>query len=524
MAAGSQRWDKHPALATALDAFIFLVPIAAGITTAIVFSHLVPRPNGIRLAALWWIADIVVSAGVSMALARPLRRLVPLASLLKLSLAFPDQTPSRFSIALRAGTVKNLKRRMTELDFDHPEDVDMAAASARILELAAALNVHDRQTRGHGERVRALTDLIADEMHLSEADHDRLRWAALLHDVGKLNVPTRILNKPDKLDAFEWQAIHQHPADGARIAGPLLGWLGEWGTLIEQHHERYDGNGYPNRLAGTEICLGARIVAVADAFDVMTNARSYTRALKSPKQARSELAQHAGAQFDPTVVRAFLEVSLGRLRWITGPLSWLGQLPFLQSVSSVGTSATAAVGSAATVVAGAALGVLPIVPAEATPPQEVATPPAQSAPATANSVPAARVAERGAPSSPETATAPPATTPSPAPVPTTSPAPATTTTTRNVAPIAVDDEAETQTASGKPVLIDVLANDGDGNGSLTGAHITIVVDPTQGRANVGGGAINYVPNNDASGTDQFTYQVCDDGGLCDTAVVTVRFI
>src|SRR5205807_10372018 len=171
-----------------------------------------------------------------------------------------------------------------------------------------ALTAHDRRTRGHSERVRALSELIAEELHLAPEERDRLRWASLLHDCGKVTVDSRILNKPGPLDEEEWAIMRRHPEEGARIAFPLRDWLGEWSLAIAQHHERWDGHGYPRGLTGEEISLAARIVAVADAFDVMTSARSYQGPM-STAAARTELTAMAGAQFDPAVVRAFLLVS-----------------------------------------------------------------------------------------------------------------------------------------------------------------------------------------------------------------------
>ncbi|MDP8991942.1 MAG: HD-GYP domain-containing protein, partial [Actinomycetota bacterium] len=192
-------------------------------------------------------------------------------------------------------------------------------------------------------------------MHIPQADRDRLRWAALLHDVGKLHVPSRILNKPGKPTEKEWEQLRSHPMEGAKIAAPLAGWLGPWADAIGQHHERWDGGGYPSGLSGEDISLAARIVAVADTFEVITAPRPYKRPVNA-EAARQELARCAGSHFDPAVVRAFLNISIGRLRMAMGPVSWLAQLPFLGSVPRLEGLALAAGRSAATA-AGTATGV-----------------------------------------------------------------------------------------------------------------------------------------------------------------------
>jgi hypothetical protein len=208
-----------------------------------------------------------------------------------------------------------------------------ALAPQTVLELVAALSVHDRATRGHSERVRVFTDMIADELKLPEADKDRLRWSALLHDVGKLNVSPSLLKKPGPPTAAEWAELERHPEDGRRLVAPIAPWLGVWALAVDHHHERYDGAGYPNRLQGSDISQAGRIVAVADSYETMTAARPYKRPL-SPKAARNELVACSGAQFDPTVVRAFLNVSLGRLWRTIGISAVISQIPLLPQISS----------------------------------------------------------------------------------------------------------------------------------------------------------------------------------------------
>lgn len=221
--------------------------------------------------------------------------------------------------------------------------------------LAASLSRHDRATRGHSERVRALTDMIANELNLAELDRDRLRWSALLHDVGKLTVHPETLNKLGQLTEEELEQLRSHPLEGRRLISPLSSWLGEWSLAIEQHHESFDGNGYPFGLSGSKISLAARIVAVADAFDVMTSGRSYKKAL-STKAARKELTRCAGSQFDPVIVRAFLDFSLGRLRWTVSPVSWIADVPFVARLGAaahtIATAGQIALGASALTVGG----------------------------------------------------------------------------------------------------------------------------------------------------------------------------
>ena len=366
-----QRWRPRPLLSFALRFVSVLVPAVAGSASAYAFVVSVPAPDGITLIP--WAVGLVVSSTIATALAERIgKRFLPLAMLLRLSLVFPDRAPARFAMARGAGNVRVLEQRIREAR-ERGVDREPARAAEQILALVAALSAHDRKSRGHSERVRAFTDLAAGELRLPEADRDRLRWAALLHDIGKLHVPAKILNKPGRPDAREWETLQAHPAAGARIASPLLSWLGPWGAAIEQHHERFGGGGYPRSLAGEEISFAARIVSVADSFEVMTASRSYKKPMSVPA-ARRELASCAGEQFDPAIVRAFLNVSLGRLWWTVGTASWTALLPVLGPMQRAGGQiAAAAKGAAAAIVVGAA-GLLPMVNGTA-----AASPPSPSA-------------------------------------------------------------------------------------------------------------------------------------------------
>jgi hypothetical protein len=329
----SREWDRRPGLSRAVRIGVFAVPVAASFGVAALLSHLLPRADSAATTILWAGVIAAVSLVTLVLLERATRRLLPLAALLNLSLIFPDKAPARFAVARRTGKPRDLQENLRRAhDSGHEDD---ARRMQSIIELVLALSVHDKASRGHSERVRVFTDLLADELKVPASGRNRLRWAALLHDIGKLEVPATILNKPGAPDEEEWAALHRHPEEGARLVGPLLPWLGEWGAAVEQHHERFDGTGYPHRLKGHEISLAARIVAVADAYEVMTAPRPYKRPM-SVSAARKELVRVAGTQLDPVIVRAFLNVSVGRLWTTIGLGAWIAQVPQLARIFGFG--------------------------------------------------------------------------------------------------------------------------------------------------------------------------------------------
>jgi HD-GYP domain-containing protein (c-di-GMP phosphodiesterase class II) len=154
--------------------------------------------------------------------------------------------------------------------------------------------------------IAALATGIALELGLPEEEIERVRVASLLHDLGKLAVPAEILDKPNTLTDGEWQAIGEHPRIGQVILEQASS-LREAIPVILHHHERYNGGGYPHGLKGNEIPLGARIVAVADAYHAMVHERPYSDA-KTHEEALEELKRHAGTQFDPQVVDIFCQI------------------------------------------------------------------------------------------------------------------------------------------------------------------------------------------------------------------------
>jgi hypothetical protein len=323
--AGENRWRARPGVAAAVVVGVFAIPVGGSIAAAGLVGHLWAPPNTVG-AMIWrWLVILGVSSGVFVGCERVARKALPLTVLLKMGMVFPGRAPRRLSVARRSWTTRDLSRRIDEARCQGITDEPTLAAE-KIVALAATLSAHDRKTRGHAERVRAFTDLIAEELHLPDDDRDRLRWSALLHDVGKLAVHSDILNKPGALADDEWELMRQHPLEGAKLTAPLADWLGPWANTIAEHHERFDGLGYPYGLAGQDISTGGRIVAVADCYDTMTSLRSYKKPM-STEAARAELAACAGAQFDPVMVRAFLAVSVSRLHAVA-PLTWIGSLPF----------------------------------------------------------------------------------------------------------------------------------------------------------------------------------------------------
>lgn len=173
--------------------------------------------------------------------------------------------------------------------------------------LARRLEAKDAYTQGHSDRVSVYAVAIARELGLSEAMQREIALAGELHDVGKMVVPLAILTKPGRLTEAEYRRLMRHPVDGERLLATRFAHRPTVLAVARWHHERYDGKGLPDGLAGEAIPLAARIVAVADAFDAMTSSRPYRAALPLAVAIR-EIERHAGTQFDPVCARAFLAV------------------------------------------------------------------------------------------------------------------------------------------------------------------------------------------------------------------------
>lgn len=175
-----------------------------------------------------------------------------------------------------------------------------------IMGLAEALETRDAYTRGHGDRAVEYAQAIAHELGLTPEQTDRLRYAAILHDIGKIGIPDDILNKPGKLTPEEYGLMKTHPEKGANILSKIR-FLERIAPLIRNHHERWDGTGYPDGLQGRDIPIESRIVSVLDSYDAMTSDRIYRKA-PGRDYAISELRRCAGAQYDADVVAAFLKI------------------------------------------------------------------------------------------------------------------------------------------------------------------------------------------------------------------------
>lgn len=172
--------------------------------------------------------------------------------------------------------------------------------------LVSAIEASDAYTRGHSERVTRYSMALGRRVGLNDNELKRLERAAVLHDIGKIGIDINILHKREKLTPADIEVLKQHPSIGVRILEPIH-FLGEVRTIIEQHHERFDGQGYPKGLTPEEWLLEAKILAVCDTYDAMTSDRPYRKAL-SQEIAIQEIRDHSGRQFDPEVAAAFISM------------------------------------------------------------------------------------------------------------------------------------------------------------------------------------------------------------------------
>ena len=212
------------------------------------------------------------------------------------------------ALALLVRTASRTLRRQADSLTEAYAVLEQNALEA-VETLNATVDARDPYTAGHSQRVQEIALAIADELGVAGNDREAIALAGLFHDIGKLGVPDAILTKPAKLTRQEYELMKQHPTDGANIVAKFSRLQGAV-PMIRHHHERWDGAGYPDRLASESIPFGARIVGLADAWDAMTTDRPYHRALER-HEAERELHDNRGTQFAPEVVDAFFR-ALGR--------------------------------------------------------------------------------------------------------------------------------------------------------------------------------------------------------------------
>lgn len=189
-----------------------------------------------------------------------------------------------------------------DLDADYLKNLNLDAVTS----LAEAVDRKDAYTHSHSAAVGRIAHRLALELGLSAAAAERVGIAGRLHDIGKIGVPDAVLRKPGRLDDAELALVREHPSDGEAILEPIE-FLADVLPAVRQHHERFDGRGYPDGLAGQAIALGARIIQVADTYHAMASRRPYRNRL-ADEFIRQDFVKHAGTQFDPDVTRALLGV------------------------------------------------------------------------------------------------------------------------------------------------------------------------------------------------------------------------
>jgi len=286
-----------------------------------------PDAEAAAQAALAGSPDVIVALGAAEAELRELLDPLDLRSGPPLVAATELDTPDEERDAVRRlralldrsmleRRARDLESALAALTVGRRRDLE-ALQVEMLRRLALAAEYRDDNTREHTERVAALAARLGQKLGLSELAITHVRHAAPLHDVGKIAIPDSILLKPGKLAAHEFEVVKTHAEAGARVLADADSELLEVAeSIARSHHERWDGTGYPDGLAGSEIPLVGRLVHVADVFDVLVHERPYKDAF-SVEDAAEEIAGGAGSQFDPEVVEAFTD--LGARIWLAAP-------------------------------------------------------------------------------------------------------------------------------------------------------------------------------------------------------------
>ena len=258
------------------------------------------------------VEDVAGAAGADALLLKPFRPLELLGVVERLAGAVTG-SPMRRTSQRSGGRSDEEQLVLYARDLRHLVEIERAqrgllesAYKETVSALASALGTKDTGTRQHSQRVQRYALELAAVIDPALAADPALEYGFLLHDIGKIGVPDDILLKPSTLSEAEWRVMRAHTLLGAQMIGGVA-FLQEAGVeVVRSHHERWDGHGYPDGLAGEEIPLGARIFAVADALDALTNHRPY-RAARSWRDSRREIVAQKGLQFDPQVVEAFCD-------------------------------------------------------------------------------------------------------------------------------------------------------------------------------------------------------------------------
>jgi HD-GYP domain-containing protein (c-di-GMP phosphodiesterase class II) len=279
-------WEWAPVLALALGAQ-FAFDFAATGVVAKTFNGTSPREH---LRTMSWV--YLVDTGLA-----PIGLAVALVAV---------DAPFAFALTLPLIALLSVFARERRVRFDHAVELSHAYRGTALL-LGDVVEADDAYTGSHSRGVVELVLGVCDELGVDERQRRDAEFTALLHDVGKIAIPSTVINKPGPLTPEERALIETHTIEGERMLERVGGLLGEIGRLIRSCHERYDGTGYPDRLAGEEIPLIARIVCACDAYDAMTTDRPY-RAARPVHEALAELCACAGTQFDPVVVDAVVAV------------------------------------------------------------------------------------------------------------------------------------------------------------------------------------------------------------------------
>jgi HD-GYP domain-containing protein (c-di-GMP phosphodiesterase class II) len=302
-------WIPAAVLATAVN-----YAISSGLVATAVSLSTGEPPLGVWRDQHQWILPYYVVFGcLSLALAAAYQALQVPGILAFVAPPFMMRFALQQYVSKTEQTVLQLKQKNAELESANDSIMAMTRTLTETYDgtleaLVLALDARDHETKGHSFRVAQYVMAMAVHLDVEEQSQEwvDMQRGALLHDVGKIGVPDYILHKPGPLTPEEWNDMKRHPRIGHEMLRDIS-FLAGAAEIVHCHHERFDGKGYPRGLGGNQVPLGARVFAVADAFDAMTSDRPYRKALP-PEMAREEVIRHSGTQFDPDVVQAFLLV------------------------------------------------------------------------------------------------------------------------------------------------------------------------------------------------------------------------